>query len=74
VVSTLPDVGINLALIANLRQHGYSGLIAAVAHTKEDVHTLTQAGASTVFLPYADATEFAAETLYQSLKERDFST
>ncbi|MDO9365292.1 MAG: cation:proton antiporter [Methylotenera sp.] len=74
VVSTLPDVGINLALIASLRQHGYSGLIAAVAHTKEDALTLTQAGASTVFLPYADATEFAAETLYQSLKGKDSTT
>ncbi|MDP3743334.1 MAG: cation:proton antiporter [Methylotenera sp.] len=74
VVSTLPDVGINLALIANLSQHGYSGLIAAVAHVQEDAYTLTQAGASTVFLPYADATEFAAETLCQSLKGKDSTT
>lgn len=73
VVSTLPNTDINRALIANLRQHGYSGSVAAVAHTKEDVHTLTQAGASTVFLPYADATEFAAETLYHSLKEKGAS-
>lgn len=74
VVSTLPDPGINRTLIANLRRHGYSGSVAAVAHTKEDAHTLTQAGASTVFLPYADATEFAAETLYHSLKGKGTST
>lgn len=71
VVSTLPDPVINRTLIANLRRHGYSGSVAAVAHTKEDAHTLTQAGASTVFLPYADATEFAAETLYHSLKAKE---
>jgi len=74
VVSTLPDVSINLALIANLGQYSYSGLIAAVAHTQKDAHTLTQAGASVVFLPYADATEFAADTLYHSLKRKDSST
>lgn len=73
VVSTLPDTAINLALIANLHQHGYSGSTAAVAHTKEDALMLTQAGASTVFLPYTDATEFAAETLYQSLKRKVLS-
>ncbi|MDO9049899.1 MAG: cation:proton antiporter [Methylotenera sp.] len=74
VVSTLPDKGLSHTLIASLRQHGYTGSVAVVAHANEDVHGLKQAGATTVFLPYADATEFAAETLYQSLKGKESST
>lgn len=70
VVSTIPDRSLNNTLIASLRQHGYTGLVAVVAHANEDVIALTQAGASYVFSPYTDATEFAAETLYRSLKAK----
>jgi Kef-type K+ transport system membrane component KefB len=73
LVSTLPDTAINLALIDNLHQHSYSGLIAAVAHAQSDANTLMQAGVSTVFLPYADATEFAAASLCQHLKRKESS-
>lgn len=74
VVSTLPDVGINLELVNNLHHHHYSGLIAAVAHVQEDANSLMQAGISTVFLPYADAAEFAAESLFHQLERKGEST
>ncbi|MEQ1742258.1 MAG: NAD(P)-binding protein [Candidatus Nitrotoga sp.] len=44
-LSILHDTGINRALIAALREHGYTGQIAVAAQSEKDIHVLKKAGA-----------------------------
>ncbi len=60
VVSTLPQLEFNLALMDALRQHGYTGRIALTAHNDRDAKKLTAAGADKVLFPFDDAADFAA--------------
>lgn len=70
-VSTLHDTGINRALIAALRKHGYAGPVAVTAHSEEDSHELKKSGAKLIFHPYIDAAEYAAGKLQQTLQESE---
>ena len=63
VVSTLPDVEVNLVLMHALREHGYQGKVAAVAHTEREGRNLEELGFDQVFYPYLDAADFAAEVI-----------
>ncbi len=69
VVSALSDVGVNCALMAALRAHGYTGQVAVAAHDEDDARQLKKAGAHRVFHPYKDAADFAAEELQHSLQQ-----
>lgn len=63
IVSTARERQVNLALLQNLRQHGYQGRVAVTAHHAADAERLRQAGAHLVLLPFADAAGEAADLL-----------
>ena len=63
VVSTLPQIEINLALLDALRRHGFAGRIAMSAHSERDAKRLTHAGVDKALMPFDDAADFAANTI-----------
>ncbi|MGD9972720.1 MAG: cation:proton antiporter [Desulfatirhabdiaceae bacterium] len=63
VISTVRSKEMNLALIQNLKQSGYSGKIALTATNGEEVAEFEKAGAHLIFRPFKDATEQAADAL-----------
>lgn len=69
VVSALSDVGVNCALMAALRAHGYTGPVAVAAHGEADARQLKTAGVERVFHPYKDAADYAAEELKLSMQQ-----
>lgn len=71
VVSTLPQLEINLALLHALREHGFRGRVAMATHADEDAAVLTRMGVDRVFSPYTDAADFAARAVTSEiLQER----
>ena len=67
VVSTLPERGVNLALLKALREHGYQGSIAVTAHDDEDARVLAQAGATRVLTPFSDAADQGARLIAEAI-------
>jgi len=63
VVSTLPDLASNQALLHALQQRHYAGDIAVVARDELQGIALKQAGVPTVLYPFRDAVDFAVEHL-----------
>lgn len=63
VVSTIPGVAANRALLELLRQHGFEGQVAVTAHTQGDADALREAGADLVLRPFAEAAEQAADSI-----------
>lgn len=63
IVSTLPDLESNGALLQGLRQRRYQGDIAIVARDEAQGAALKQIGAPTVLYPFRDAVDFAVEHL-----------
>ena len=63
VISTAPERQVNLALLQGLDHHAYQGRVAVTAHNCHDAELLRQAGANLVLLPFADASEQAANRL-----------
>lgn len=61
IVSTIPEVPTNLALLASLRRHGYDGVFAATVHVVADAEVLAAAGTDIVLKPFADAANQAAD-------------
>ena len=68
VVSTLPQTDVNLALLEGLKRQGYAGTVAMVAHAEEDLHALRHAGATRVLMPFRDAADHAADTIFQDIR------
>ena len=66
VVSTLPERGVNLALLKALRAHGYQGSIAMTAHDDEDAKVLAEAGATRVLAPFSDAADQGARLIAEA--------
>jgi len=67
IVSTLPQPGVNAALLQTLRAHGYGGATAVTVHQDDDVAALTAAGALHVLQPYRDAANYAADLVSAAL-------
>ena len=67
VVSTLPELHVNIVLIGALREHGFSGKMAIALRGPEDRKLIESLGVDRVFRPYDDAADFAAEELAQTL-------
>jgi Kef-type K+ transport system membrane component KefB len=69
IVSTMPSVAANLALLDALKQHGYRGAIAVALHSdsEPDAEGLRAAGATHLLYPYADAADYAAELVADNL-------
>jgi Kef-type K+ transport system membrane component KefB len=70
VVSTLPSVEANRALIGALRSHRYEGPISVSLHTdfEPDAEALRALGATHLFFPHRDAADFAAQTVIAGLE------
>jgi len=63
VVSTIPQLDINLSLLDSLRHCGFPGRKALTAHTSRDAEILKESGADLILVPFADAAKEAAEML-----------
>lgn len=63
VVSSVPQIAVNLALLHALVRYGYSGSIAATAHNDRDSAKLKEQGCSMILLPFADAAKEAIDQL-----------
>jgi hypothetical protein len=63
VVSTLPELGPNRAMLHALVHCRYGGEIAVVAREEQQGLALKQAGFPTVLYPFKDAADFAAREL-----------
>jgi Kef-type K+ transport system membrane component KefB len=63
IVSSLPDLESNSALLQGLRQRRYQGDIAVVARDEAQGAALKRIGVPTVLYPFRDAVDFAVEHL-----------
>ncbi len=71
VVSTLRDGSLNRGLLRVLREQRYRGKVAVAASGQREVGGLTEAGASLVLVPYADAAREAAERLVRECHRKE---
>lgn len=67
VVSAIPVLQTNLALLHGLRHHRYRGTIALTAHTSHDAERLRAAGVNTVLEPFSAAAHTTSNTLHDLL-------
>jgi Kef-type K+ transport system membrane component KefB len=69
VVSSMPQLELNLALVQGLLRHQYTGRIATTAHSKEAAERLYKAGSDLVLLPFLIAAKEAVEQLCEPMPE-----
>lgn len=67
VVSAIPVLQTNLALLNSLRHHQFEGTIALTAHTGHDAEALLAAGATIVLEPFSTAALMTSNRLHQLL-------
>lgn len=63
VISSIPDLKLNLNLAEALQERGFRGKLAVTVHHEKDAHILQQAGVSKILRPYRDAADYAAEMI-----------
>lgn len=63
VISTMPQLHVNQALLSALHEQRYAGSVAATAHHHHDARRLEQLGAKVVLLPFSDAAEEAVDRI-----------
>lgn len=68
VVSTLPLIEANRALVSALKEHGFNGYLAVTARDAAAHADLKALGADHVFLPFEDASAHAAEVVEGALR------
>jgi Kef-type K+ transport system membrane component KefB len=68
VISTMPQVDLNVSLTRGLRHQGYRGRVALTAHNEADRERLQREGADVVLLPFADAAYEAAQELSEGMQ------
>ncbi len=64
VVSTIPQLDVNLALLDTLHHYGFDGQKAVTVHHSRDAEILKESGADLILFPFADAAREAAEFLF----------
>lgn len=69
VVSAIPILPTNLALLHGLRDHQFAGAIALTAHTRHDAEILHATGVHTVLEPFSAAAHTTSNTLHTLLTE-----
>lgn len=69
VVSAIPILPTNLALLHGLRDHQFGGAIALTAHTRHDAEILHATGVHTVLEPFSAAAHTTSNTLHDVLTE-----
>ena len=70
IVSTLPDLESNRALLHALSARGYAGEVAIVARDEAQGAALKRLGAPTVLYPFRDAVDFTVEHLAALIRPR----
>jgi hypothetical protein len=65
VVSTIPQLDVNLSLLDALRNNGFSARMAFTAHSRRDAELLQESGADLILTPFAHAAREAAEILIE---------
>ena len=65
VVSTIPQLDVNLSLLDALRNSGFSARMAFTAHSRRDAEILQESGADLILTPFAHAAREAAEILIE---------
>jgi len=63
LISTIPQLDINLALLNAVEHHGYQGRKAFASHTDYDTERLEKAGADLILSPFVDAAQEAADRI-----------
>ncbi len=63
VISSVPQLSVNLALLHALSRDGYTGQIATTAHNDRDAEKLRDAGSNLILLPFADAAKEAVNEI-----------
>lgn len=71
VVSAIPTLRTNLALLHGLRHHDFDGTIALTAHTRHDADRLRAAGADVVLEPFSSAARTTSEALHEMLADNE---
>lgn len=71
VISAIPELETNLALLQSLHHHRFKGAIALTAHTPHSAARLKDAGADLVLEPFSTAAETTSVTLHQLLSTDD---
>ncbi|MDN4516969.1 cation:proton antiporter [Mycolicibacterium austroafricanum] len=67
VISAIPVLQTNLALLHGLRQHQFAGAIALTAHTRHDAERLRATGVEIVIEPFSSAAHTTSNTLHDLL-------
>jgi Kef-type K+ transport system membrane component KefB len=65
VVSTIPQLDVNLALLDALQHNGFAGRKAFTAHSQRDAEILQESGADLILTPFSHAAREAAEILIE---------
>jgi len=63
VVSTLRDMEADIRLVSALRRQGFTGMLAATAHSPREGKRLHAAGANEVLMPFVDAADHASQRI-----------
>jgi Kef-type K+ transport system membrane component KefB len=71
VVSTIPELDVNLALLHGLADAGHRGQAAVTAHTDSDAEQVERAGVALVLRPFSSAAEHGATTLLRRIGPPD---
>lgn len=71
VVSAIPGLPTNLALLDGLRHHQFDGTVALTAHTRHDAEQLRAAGVLQVLEPFSAAAHTTSNTLHDLLAGQD---
>jgi hypothetical protein len=69
VVSSVPQVSVNLALLHGLKHREYHGRTALTVHLERDSQILKAAGADLILSPFVDAAKEAADELLAQSQE-----
>lgn len=67
VVSAIPALPTNLALLHGLRHHQFSGTVALTAHTRRDAEELQEAGVEVILQPFSTAAHATSGELHDML-------
>lgn len=74
IVSAIPTLHTNLALLDGLRDHEFKGTVAFTAHTHRDAQRLRGAGVAVVLEPFSTAAQMTSHTLHELLTGDDEDT
>jgi Kef-type K+ transport system membrane component KefB len=67
VVSTIPQLEVNLSLLDALHHNGFSGRKAVTAYSRRDAEILQESGADLILTPFAHAAREAADILVEEI-------